>query len=148
MTAVMALRALAAAVLILGGLGRVRAATVSASLNGLKITFDQASGAILRLEYPGPGVLLEADLGEAGLVDVAYPLPEFEPLRLTARGSSGAQIEQMPDRVTVRIAALGATRPGFAIGGQVAAEITLRTSADARSVILSCGHQRRSAVRR
>lgn len=58
MTAVMALRGLAAAALILGGLGMARAATVSASLNGPKITLDQASGAMLRLEYPGPGVNL------------------------------------------------------------------------------------------
>ena len=138
MTGATALRGLAAAVVLLGGLARAPAATLSASLNGLKITFDRASGAILRLEYPGPGVMLEADRGEAGLVDVAYPLPEFEPLRLNARCSSGAQIEQTPDRVTVRLAALGATRAGFAVEGQVAAEITLRADPDGRSVILVC----------
>jgi len=115
-----------------------RAATASASLNGLRITFDESSGAILRLEYPGPGVLLEADVGEAGLINVAYPLPEFEPLRLNARCSSGAEINKTPERVTVRIAALGATRSGFAVDGQVSAEITMRPDPDGRSIILSC----------
>ena len=138
MTGWAALLGLAAAVVFLSGVGMARGATVSASLNGLKFTFDQASGAILRLEYPGPGVLLEADVGEAGLVDAAYPVPEFEPLRLAARCSSGAEIRPSPDRVTVRIAALGATRPGFAVEGQVAAEVTLRADPDGRSVVLSC----------
>jgi hypothetical protein len=132
------LRGLAAVVLFLGELGSARAAAVSASLNGLTITFDQSSGAILRLEYPGPGVLLDAGAGEAGLVDLAYPVPEFEPLRLAARCSSGAEIQQSTNRVTVRIPALGATRPGFSVDGQVAAEVTLRAGADGRSVILSC----------
>jgi hypothetical protein len=131
-------RGVAAAVLLLGILGQVQAATVSASLNGLKITFDQASGAILRLEYPGPGVLLEAEAGEAGLVDAAYPLPEFEALRLSARCSAGAAIQQSPERVIVRIPGLGATRRGFTIEGQAAAEITMRADQDGRSVVLTC----------
>ena len=133
-----ALRGLAAAVAVLSGVEMARAATVSASLNGLKFTFDQASGAILRLEYPGPGLLLEADAGEAGLVDAAYPAPEFEPLRLAARCSSGAEIRPSHDGMTVRITALCATRPGFTVEGQVAAEVTLRADPDGQSIVLSC----------
>jgi hypothetical protein len=111
---------------------------VSASLHGLTITFDKSSGAILRMEYPGPGGLLEADAGEAGLLDAAYPLPEFEPLRLSARCSSGADIDIRPDRVTVKIPSLGLSRRGFAVEGKVAAEVTLRADPDGRSIVLSC----------
>jgi len=135
---VVGLRVLLGVVLFLGGMGTARAATVSASLNGLKITLNKSSGAILRLEYPGVGLLLEADAGEAGLVDAAYPLPEFEPLRLNARCSSGAEINQTSERLTVRIAALGATRSGFVVDGQVSAEVTMRADPDERSVVLSC----------
>lgn len=80
---------------------------------------------------------LEADAGEAGFVDVAFPLPEFEPLRLNARCSSGAEIQRSPKRVTVRIADLGATRSGFG-GGRVSAKITLHVESDGRSIIHSC----------
>ena len=132
------LRGLAAALLLLGGLKMAQAATVTVPLNGLMVTLDAVSGSILRLVYPGVGVLLEADLEEAGLVDAAYPLPDFEPLRLAVLRSSGAEIQQSPGRVIVRIPALGATRSDFAIEGSVRAEVTLRGSSDGRSVIFSC----------
>ena len=52
------------------------------TLNGLQIALDNGTGAILQLSYAGPGNLLDADAAEAGLVDVAYPIEEFEPLHL------------------------------------------------------------------
>ena len=51
-------------------------------LAGLAIGLDSQTGAIRKLDYPGPGTLLDADAGEAGLVDAAYPRDDFEPLRL------------------------------------------------------------------
>ncbi|NLI00459.1 MAG: hypothetical protein GX446_13320 [Chthonomonadales bacterium] len=134
----MALRAYVALGMLLGGTAMANADTVSANLNGLTITFDRTSGAIVRMEYPGPGVLLDAGTDEAGLVDMAYPLPDFEALRLRARCSTGAVIEQEPDRVTIRIPAVGASRAGFSPEGAVAATVVFRADGDGRSIILSC----------
>ena len=111
---------------------------VSAKLNGLDIVLDGRTGAIRRLEFPGPGTFLEADSAEAGLVDAAYPIEQFEPLRLSARYSSGASIEKTADCVLIRIPHLGGSRPNFALEGDVSATVTLRADADGRSVIFSC----------
>ena len=46
-----------------GSISMARKATVDVSLNGLKVAFDRSSGAIVRMAYPGPGVLLEAEPG-------------------------------------------------------------------------------------
>ena len=92
-------------------------AGVAATLNGLKIVLDQQSGAIRRLEYPGPGTILEADAAEAGLVDAAYPIGQFEPLRLAARHSRGAVIEKSDGRVVIRLGRLGPSRDRFKVDG-------------------------------
>ncbi|MBM3493964.1 MAG: hypothetical protein FJX72_06550, partial [Armatimonadetes bacterium] len=126
------------ALILAGGMAMAQGETVSAKLNGLTITFDKASGAIVRMEYAGPGVLLDAGTEEAGLVDLAYPRPDFEALRLNARSSRGALIEQRPDRVTVRIPALGPSRPGSAPDGPISPVVTLRADADGRSVVMTC----------
>src|SRR5215472_13249022 len=99
-------------------------AEISATLNGLKIVLDDRTGAILRLEYPRVGKILETEPAEAGLVDVAYPLAKFEPLRLAARHSKGAKIERDADRIVIRINELGPSRANFAIDGNVAATVT------------------------
>lgn len=125
---------------LLAGGGRVMAeeTTRTVVLNGLHVTLDTRTGAIRRLEYPGPGMLLDADADEAGLVDVAYPLEAFEPLRLSATRGSGAKIELEPDRVVIRIARLGPSRPNFPIEGEVSATVTIRAHPDGRSLLLSC----------
>ncbi|MHB0959723.1 MAG: hypothetical protein ACYC6N_06380 [Pirellulaceae bacterium] len=115
------------------------------TLNGLEITLDSRSGAILQLDYPGPGRLLEADAAEAGLVDVAYPIEEFEPLRLAARHARDAVIEEHPDRVVIRVARLGPSRANFPSEGDVAATVTLQADADGRSLVLACEIENRSA---
>lgn len=114
------------------------------TLNGLDIAFDSATGAILRLDYPGPGTLLDADAAEAGLVDVAYPLEQFEPLRLAARHSRGAVIEVNPDRVVIRLARLGSSRDHFPSEGDVASTVTMLADPDGRSLILSCSIENHS----
>jgi hypothetical protein len=139
--------ALVVAVLWLGGgvpIGAAAENEVNATLNGLKITLDARSGAIRRLEYPGPGTLVDAEATEAGLVDAAYPIPEFEPLRLAARHSSGATIEKGADRVVIRLAKLGPSRGNFKLEGEVAATVTLRADPDGRSIVLSCELENRS----
>lgn len=120
-------------------------AVTRATLNGLEITLDSATGAILRLDYPGPGNLVCADATEAGLVDVAYPLEQFEPLRLAARHSRDAAIEVNPDRVVIRLKRLGPSRDVFPTEGDVAATVTLLADPDGRSLILSCTIENHSA---
>lgn len=129
--------------MVLAALGNVSApeatpGTVTATLNGLEIVLDQETGAIRRMSYEGPGLLLEAEAGEAGLVDVAYPIEEFEPLRLAARHSRGARIEQGEGRVTIHLDGLGPSRPGFPLEGDVAATVEMRAGPDGRSIVLSC----------
>ena len=135
------------AVFLLGGrmaIGLAAENEVSATLNGLKFTLDGRSGAIRRLEYPGPGTLVDAEASEAGLVDAAYPIPEFEPLRLAARHSSGATIEKSAGRVVIRLAKLGPSRGNFTVEGEVSATVTLRADPDGRSIVLSCELENRS----
>ncbi|MCE5266561.1 MAG: DUF6259 domain-containing protein [Planctomycetaceae bacterium] len=115
-----------------------------ATLNGLQFTLDNSTGAIRKLSYPGPGTLLDADAAEAGLVDVAYPLEEFEPMRLSARHSSGAVIDVKADRIVIRIKKLGPSRTNFKLQGEVAATVTLRADPDGRSVVMSCEVENRS----
>ncbi len=117
--------------------------TRAVTLNGLRITLDNRTGAIRRLEYPGPGTLLEADAKEAGLVDAAYPLEAFEPLRLSARNAIGAKIEEEPNRVVIR-ASLGPSRSQFRVEGEVMAVATLRAHEDGHSILLSCEIENRS----
>ena len=114
------------------------------TLNGLDITLDSQTGAILQLNYPGPGTLLDADAAEAGLVDVAYPIEQFEPLRLAARHSRDAVIEESPGRVVIRLEELGPSRDNFSIEGEVATTVTLQADPDGCSLILSCEIENRS----
>ena len=94
-------------------------------------------GRIRRLEYPGPGTLLDAEAAEAGRSTWRIPLPSSSSLRLAARHSDGATIEKKPDRVTIRLDRLGPSRGKFKVEGHVAATVTLRADADGRSVVLS-----------
>lgn len=121
------------------------AAVTRATLNGLEIALDSHTGAILQLNYPGPGILVDADVTEAGLVDVAYPHEQFEPLRLAARHSRDAVIEVNPDRVVIRLGRLGPSRDKFPTEGDVAATVTMLADPDGRSVILSCAIENHSA---
>ncbi|HZM01444.1 MAG TPA: hypothetical protein VFC44_00345 [Candidatus Saccharimonadales bacterium] len=111
---------------------------VEATLNGLKITIDEQTGSIVGLEYPGPGKILEAKPAVAGIIDVAYPIPEFEPLRLASRFSTSAKIEKTDDSVTISWANLGASRPYFKADGKVTAKVWLKAMPDGRSIAMKC----------
>lgn len=112
--------------------------SVEATLNGLNLTIDSRTGSILEMSYPGPGTILREDPDRASLVDVAYPLEQFEALRLASRYSSGAQVTKTADSVTIRIPRLGPSRPNFAVEGDVSATVVLKADADGRSVIATC----------
>src|SRR5437870_4418820 len=77
-----------------GSLASAAPQTIEATLCGLKITLDQETGSILELNYPGPGRILQTIPERSSLVDLAYPITEFEPLRLATRFSRGARIEK------------------------------------------------------
>lgn len=133
-------RMILAAIVIAGGLQMAQAGqTVDATLNGLQIEFDSASGGIVHMSYPGPGTLLEAEPGDASLIDVAHPVPEFDPLRLASRFSTGARIDVAPGCVTVVWPRLGASREKWNTSdGAVSATVRLRAMPDGRSILMTC----------
>lgn len=119
---------------------------VEVMLNGLKITLDEQSGSIVGLDYPGPGKMLAALPGQGGIVDLAYPIPEFEPLRLATRYSGNAKFEQTPDSLVVTWDELGASRPYFRVRGKVSARVSFKAMPDGRSIALQCRIDNRSEL--
>lgn len=119
-------------------LGNEVSASVSARLHRLQVTLDSATGSILRLEHPGPGTVLEIPADQASMVDLACPIPQFEPLRLASRFSQNAQIRTSPTEVVIHWERLGASRAAFALPGRVSATVTLKAAPDGRSIILGC----------
>lgn len=111
---------------------------VRATLNGLAITLDGSTGSITRLEYPGVGALLEAPTDRAGMVDLAYPVKDFEPLRLASRYSGGVEIDVQENEITVHWPKLGASRDCFPVEGDVSATVRLRAADDGQSVVMRC----------
>lgn len=114
-------------------------------LNGLAIGLDSDRGTLVSLAYGGVGKVLEAPPDRSGLVDVAYPLPEFEALRLAARHSHGVRIERTPTEVTLTWEALGASRSYFKSAGNVTAKVWLKAMADGRSISMKCRVENHSA---
>lgn len=113
------------------------AKTVEATLNGLQLSIDADTGSILRMVYPGPGTLLESSPDKASILDAAYPIKQFEPLRLSSRFSKNVRIEKTDDEVTISWERLGASRT-FDLPGKVSAVVHLKAAPDHRSIIMSC----------
>ncbi|MFA5816639.1 MAG: hypothetical protein WC865_13575, partial [Bacteroidales bacterium] len=61
--------------------------TFEATLNGLHLVIDGNSGSILKMSYPGVGTIMDSKPDQAGMIDLAYPIKEFEVLRLASRFS-------------------------------------------------------------
>lgn len=118
--------------------------TVNISLNGLELAIDEDSGCITRMSYSGPGVMLESEPGQGGLVDTAYPIETFEALRLASRYSSGAVVQKTQSGVTIQIPKLGANRSWFTSDGDVSVNITLTALPDGRSISMSCQIENKS----
>jgi len=136
---------LAAAGLAVAG-GRTMAdanGTIEATLNGLSIAIDGNTGSIVRMSYPGPGTMLDAKPDQAGIIDLAYPIAEFEPLRLASRYSKHVNVEKTSTSVTISWSGLGASR---ALGppGAVDAKVRLKAAPDGESVLMSCEVTNRS----
>lgn len=115
-----------------------RGGTLTVNLNGLEIGVDESSGGIVRLAYAPVGTFLQTDAASAGGLDVAYPVPEFVPMRLAGRHGK-AEIVQADRAITIRWPTLAPSRANFALPeGRVSAEMTIAAAPDGRSVILRC----------
>jgi hypothetical protein len=141
---------------------------VEATLNGLTLKLDAATGSILEASYPGVGTILRSNPDDASIIDLAYPLPDFQLMRLASRFSQGAKIEKTEDCVTIRWDSLGMSRKvdglsgdskgvklefqektgeylwvpvpnsAFDTGGPVAAEVRLKAAPDGKSIVMTC----------
>ena len=63
------------------------AATRTVTLNGLEIGLDENNGGIVSLRYPNVGRILDTEAASAGLLDLAFPLADYVPMRLATRFS-------------------------------------------------------------
>lgn len=108
-----------------------------AVLNGLRLVLDESNGTLLKMEYPGVGVMLEASGERASMLSLAYPTPKFEPLRLESRESQ-VHITTDDRQVVLRWDRLTPSRRNFDYEGTVSAEVTLSADGDGRSVIWQC----------
>ncbi|HEX2924618.1 MAG TPA: hypothetical protein VHS28_11410 [Chloroflexota bacterium] len=110
---------------------------VEAVLNGLKVTIDADTGSILRLYYPGPETMLESTPERASIIDLAYPVAQFEPFRLASRYSHGAHVTKTDDAVVIYWSKLGPNRDCFPVEGNVSATVRMQAAPDGRSVIMT-----------
>ena len=119
--------------------------TVETVLDGLHVTLDAETGSIIRLVYPGLGTMLESLPDMASIIDLAYPIKEFEPLRLASRYSRSTSIQKLQNQVIISWEKLGPSRDCFDIEGGVAATVRLKAAPDQRSIIMTCEVINRSA---
>ena len=110
---------------------------VQIELNETKVILDAETGGILKLEHAETGVMLETDAPNASVVDLAYPVDQFEPLRLAARYSNDAKIEKADSQVTITWDRLGLSRD-IDLPGQVAATVWIKAAPDGKSITLQC----------
>src|SRR5436309_1223254 len=104
------------------------AGTITTTLNGLDISIDETHGDIVKLSYPQVGTILEASADAAGLLDLAYPIKEFVPLRLGSRYSV-AKVVREKEEVTISWEKLSASRGNFTLPeGNVSAEVSIRAA--------------------
>lgn len=111
--------------------------TCEADLNGLHLVLDANTGGILKMSYPGVGLLIESQPGQAGMIDLAYPIKEFEVLRLASCYSEGAKITIYQDSVVIYWDQLGLSRQNFKTAGKVSATVRLLAAADGQSIIMT-----------
>ena len=119
---------------------------VETTLNGLKISIDVNTGSIIKLQRVGGIVMLEADPEYAGLIDVAYPVKQFDPLRLASRFSEKPEIRKTTDGLTITWHKLGASREKFEQPGNVSCIVTITEADDGQSVILKAKIENQSEI--
>ena len=84
----------------------------------MKIVLDGKTGSILSLASPGTGEMLRTTPEDASILDLAYPVPQFEPLRLASRFSPGARITKTAEGVTIHWDRLGTSLRGLPDAGE------------------------------
>ena len=101
-------------------------------LNGLEITIDEKNGGIVSLKYPYVGEILATEPEAASLVDLAFPLASYVPMRLATRFSK-AVIEERAQGVTITWAELAPSRTHVSLPpGAATARVTLSAAPDGR----------------
>jgi len=117
---------------------RAQEAVAMTRLNGIELGIDQQTGSLRYMSSALTGVILDATGDQSGLLDLAYPIKEFVPLRLASRFSQ-ARIVQQDKGLTISYESLGPSRKGYKLpSGAVSALVTVRAADDGRSVIFSC----------
>jgi len=111
--------------------------TKEATLNGLHLLLDANSGSILKMSYPGAGTIMDSKPDLAGMIDLAYPVKEFQVLRLASRFSQGADVAIFQDSVVINWDRLGLSRTNFNIDGKVSATVKLVAAPDGKSILMS-----------
>jgi hypothetical protein len=116
-------------------------------LNGLELGIDQQTGSVVSLASSPTGVILRTATPSAGLLDLAYPVDSFAPMRLASRFSKAQVINNGASGVEIRWENLGASRPNLPLpAGNVVAVVTIRAADDGKSVILSCHIENQSSA--
>ena len=90
--------------------------------------------------------MLESKPEQASIVDLATPIPEFEPLRHAARFAHGARINLSDEVVTIHWEKLGKSRDWAKVDGGIAATVTLAAASDRRSIVMTCSVENHSDV--
>lgn len=135
------------ALLVAFGVTVAHAKTVTVTFNQLEIGLDDATGGIVSMKSPYSKPLITSSVQQAGMLDVAYPLETFAPMRLSSRFSSGAKIQRKKDSVTISWEKLGASRANLALPtGVVRGEVTISAAPDGRSVIFQARVRNDSAL--
>src|SRR5262245_8036284 len=92
-------------------------------INGLEIGVDEKNGGIVSLRYPGVGGLLATETEAAGLLDLAFPLASYMPMRLATRFSHAA-IEETGQTLTITWPELAPSRTHVSLPpGSVSARV-------------------------
>lgn len=107
-------------------------------MNGLELAIDKESGCLLYMASEATGAILSAAPEDASLVDAAYPVPSFYPMRLGCRKAQ-ASVSHGGGVLTIEWKQLGPSRPKLLAGAaEVRARVTIRAAPDGRSVIFTC----------
>ncbi len=80
--------------------------------------------------------MLEADPEYAGIIDLAYPVAHFDPMRLASRFSEKPEINRTENGLTITWQKLGGSRKKFEQPGNVSCTVTITADNDGQSVIL------------
>jgi hypothetical protein len=101
--------------------------SIGFTFNEVEVTFDRQTGAILRMNHPTAGMILETTSALGGLINVAYSGRYLEP------AGSQATIVRSDNGVTLTWDALGGDLPD----GKISALVTIKSAPDGRSMIMA-----------